>query len=122
MGWKEAEERARLAQEEDKASLESFMESDLSFGSSKGLNAQALFGEVTGEDKMPDVEPEATWISDLDRMPLKAEALRSLMTKSFNNMSKFSKFKGKDDNWKANYLYSKLIQFRPTIMSTLGAS
>ena len=122
MGWREAEERARLAQAEDKASLESFMESDLSFGVPKGLNAQSLFGGVTGEDKMPEMEPEDTWISELERMPLKTEALKALMTRSFNNMSKFSKFKNRDDNWKANYLYNTLIKFRPTIMSTLGAS
>lgn len=122
MGWREEEEKARKMKAVNDSRQEELDDFDLDLGSSsRNLNGVAIFGNATGEDKLPGIEPEDTWIRDLERIPLKLEALDKLIGKCFRGMDKYVKFNGKSDKSKLETIVTVFTQYRPSIMSAMGA-
>lgn len=121
MGWREEEVKASRMKEANDARQEDLNNFDFDFGvGSRTLNAIGLFGGTTGEDKFPGVEPEDTWISEVDTLPINNKSFSSFITKSVRSMSRYEKFRDYPLEKKQTYVLQTIYQFRPSILSALG--
>jgi hypothetical protein len=121
MGWLEDQEiRTKKAEDKAKESNQEYLGRKSSFATSRGPNSLAIMGEVTGENKMPEVEPERSWVKDWDEMALNLDDFQMYLTQHMKSMSKFDKFVGIGYDTRRRYYLGTLAKFRPSIIKTVG--
>ena len=120
MGWDLEAEKAKTKKIEDEAreSQEEYLE--VSSRSSRRPNSLAIMGETTGENKMPSIEPERSWVRDWDTMALNIDDFQSTLNKHMKAMSKFGKFERIGYDTRFRYYLGKLAEFRPSFIKTMG--
>lgn len=120
MGWREAKAEADKARLEASEVNKDFLSRKSSFGSTGRPNSLSIMGGVTGEDKLPEVEPERSWVKDWDNMALNLDDFKMNLENHMKEMSKFGKFERVGYSTRFSHYMNTLAKFRPSYIKAIG--